>query len=546
MSVQERPSDALDENLFFLVVEVEKQLERARSQLRSPDDRLHAQVVSSEDYIDNLAASVSERALFSLLRTDANNQEQVISLKAYQVAATNLERISDFCQSLVDQLQYVEDERLFSRFQFDPFFDQVEKGLRQVHKGLTKSDHERALTICRSERKLDILYAKTFSKVLKQLEEPDSPQTLVTAVFMAHYLERMGDSLLNIGEAILSACLGERVRFDRLETLEASLEALDISDLSEIELKKMGETKSGATVAELNVAELPSVVLKEGKTKKLIEERKSVKRWNKLLPGIAPRIYDFQKGGIDSAAVFEFVQGATFEDHLLRADDESCGRALSRFGETIAAVWLRTKSEKASLADYTGQLKSRLKDVWAVHPEFQQPSSIMGSLRVASFEDLVERAAEIDAVHPCPFACTIHGDFNVDNMIYDASTDRVHFIDLHRSCTLDYVQDVSVFLVSNLRLVVFDKNIRRRINRSTMGFYRFAKKFAKKNADRSFEIRLALGMARSLVTSTRFVLDERLAKTLFLKSRYLLERLTEAHAANRLSEFCIPTEALVD
>jgi hypothetical protein len=121
----------------------------------------------------------------------------------------------------------------------------------------------------------------------------------------------------------------------------------------------------------------------------------------------------------------------------------------------------------------------------------------------------------------------------------------VHFIDLHRSRRLDYVQDVSVFLVSNHRLQVFSAPVRKRIDRVTVRFFEFAESFAHSAEDKTFEARLAFGLARSFATSTRFVLDEEFAKSMFLRARYLLERLL-AHDAQRLSEFRIPKEVLVD
>ena len=48
-------------------------------------------------------------------------------------------------------------------------------------------------------------------------------------------------------------------------------------------------------------------------------------------------------------------------------------------------------------------------------------------------------------------------------MIYDPLDKKVRFIDLHRSRYQDYVQDVSVFMVSNYRLQVLDAGTRARI-----------------------------------------------------------------------------------
>jgi len=55
-------------------------------------------------------------------------------------------------------------------------------------------------------------------------------------------------------------------------------------------------------------------------------------------------------------------------------------------------------------------------------------------------------------------------------------------------------------------------------------FYRITRVFARKTGDGTFELRLALGLARSFVTSTRFILDKSLARAMFLRARYLIEQ----------------------
>ncbi len=60
-----------------------------------------------------------------------------------------------------------------------------------------------------------------------------------------------------------------------------------------------------------------------------------------------------------------------------------------------------------------------------------------------------------------PVTVRIHGDFNTNNIIYAAPIDRVHFIDVHRSGSGDYAQDIGVFLVSNLRTPAPGRRTRR-------------------------------------------------------------------------------------
>jgi aminoglycoside phosphotransferase (APT) family kinase protein len=157
----------------------------------------------------------------------------------------------------------------------------------------------------------------------------------------------------------------------------------------------------------------------------------------------------------------------------------------------------------------------------------------------------VQRAVEVERALSAPFQTLTHGDFNVDNIIFEVDDDRTRLIDLHRSSLGDYVQDVSVFLVSNFRLQIFEAPVRKRIAREIGDFHAMAAEFADRAGDRQFGARLAFGLARSFATSTRFILDEGFAHGLFLRSRFLLDRLL-ATPPERLPEFRIPLDILSD
>jgi len=168
-------------------------------------------------------------------------------------------------------------------------------------------------------------------------------------------------------------------------------------------------------------------------------------------------------------------------------------------------------------------LEGRLPEVYRVHPEFRTAPQRLGGLQLAGFDDLVRLAAAREARLAAPFSVHIHGDFNLDNVIYDPAEKKIHFIDLHRSRYMDYVQDVSVFMISNYRLQVQDIPVRRRLAGVACDVHAVASKFARSQNDKTYEYRLALGLARSFASSTRFVFDKSHARRMFIRARFLME-----------------------
>ncbi len=267
-------------------------------------------------------------------------------------------------------------------------------------------------------------------------------------------------------------------------------------------------------------------IYKDGLRRKLKEERDGVENWHEIYPGLAPRILSYKKRGDSASLLIEHLAGMTFEQILVKESDELLALTLKKLGRTLNNVWKETKTRKPVPAEFMRQLNRRIGDVYAVHPEFESNHSNVCGFEMVSFGRLVKQVEEIEKKLKPPFSVYIHGDFNVDNIIYDPKEQKINYIDLHRSRYMDYVQDVSVFMVSNYRLQIMAAPVRKRIIGVIREFYKIAQRYARRNEDNTFEIRLALGLARSFVTSTRFILDKSLAGNMYLRARYLLEQVS--------------------
>lgn len=539
-------NDNVEENLRFQIFEVQSQLERTASYIDNPSHELLNRILSRDSYIDNLKSNI-QRKCFNLA-TDENNG-RVDILNAVNTVAYNLERIADYCGNIVKQITYIENAKVLKRYDFSPFFSEMITGVSLVHKAVTSGDVKTAISICKIEETIDDLYAEILNRALKELKPGKHTQSLVTTIFIARYLERMGDSLLNIGEAIISAFLGERIKVEQLDVLEKSLVEAGLNPkISDLSLQAMGETKSGCRIdlvsshSEADAATM--TIFKEGQPAKLQQEKTGVDYWDALMPGIAPTIYAHRQEGDTAALLFEYLKGDTFENILLNGTDTEFSQVQAALKKTLSSVWTKTKRDEQKPSNFVEQIRDRLENVYTIHPGFLSNDVVFGEMLIPSFTSLLDDVENIEKDLVSPFSVLTHGDFNIDNVIYDNQTGKIRFIDLHRSSHGDYVQDISVFLISNFRLQVFDAKVRRRINQAMCGLYIFSSETAKEAKDRTFNLRLALGLARSLVTSTRFVLDKDVACDMLLRSRYLMEAVARVKP-QQYSRFKIPEGAII-
>lgn len=519
---------SIRDNLRFLSVEVDSQLANLQSHFAAPSSAIARRILDRSGYAYNLKMRIHNSCLNKLARCKEGDAE-TLALRAVEFIATDLERIAELCRDCIKQMDYLANMKSLEAKAYGPMLDRVRRGIELVEPAIQENDTRLALKIGQIEAKLDRDYNKLLKHYVAALKQKKNTEDLTSALFVAHSVEQMGDALLDISESIISANLGQPVNFERYHSLQATVEQLDTEeDISDVQIEPIAETRSGSAISGISAQDGKEdeyiAIFKDGEKRKLKEERKGVKSWHEIYPGLAPKILSYKKRGQSAALLIEHLPGLTFEQILLHEPPELLKETLDQLGSTLKSVWRETQTDEPVCANFMQQLNKRLADVYKIHPEFQQSDTFVCGLKIPSFDSLIEKARDYEAGLQAPFSVYIHGDFNVDNIIYDPMEQRINFIDLHRSRYMDYVQDVSVFMVSNYRLQILDVPLRRRIMTLAKDFYRIARRYANKVGDETFELRLALGLARSFATSTRFILDKSLARNMFLRSRYLIEQ----------------------
>jgi Ser/Thr protein kinase RdoA (MazF antagonist) len=340
----------------------------------------------------------------------------------------------------------------------------------------------------------------------------------------------MGDSLLNIGEAALFAVTGEKIKLHEYLGLRESLESRNPgSSMGDFSIDFNWETRSGCRIAKVedisqDGSELEAI-FKKGQSDKLRKERANIARWEELVPGAPPKVLEFSDGEEDAALLLEFLEGYTLRDLALNADRRVLDDAIGALAAVLRTVWETTRIETPVCAGFVSQALDRIEAVFQLHPEFVNACFEVGSLSVASLEELLERGKAAEQHLSAPFQTLLHGDLNLDNIIYNHRTRRVHLIDLYRSKESDYVQDIATLMISHFRLPVFETAVRNLLAHATVRIYEFAAGYASAHEDKTFDARLALGLARGFLTSTRFEMDATFAREMFARAVYLLEKI---------------------
>ncbi|MFW5722851.1 MAG: phosphate signaling complex PhoU family protein, partial [Desulfohalobiaceae bacterium] len=205
-----RTAESLEENFKFLALEVAKQVRSTTDILEAPKKETVARVVSRDDYIDNLKTIIENKCFSQIHGGSRLDRREINRIRAIHIICVNLERIADFCVNVIQQLDYFSDPAFIRGYDYRSMFDTIEEALGEVIPVLDSGNLARALAICKAEFDLDLMYKECFHKILDQLSTGKQVGDLVTTLYIFRYLERIGDSLLNIGEAAIFAFLGRR------------------------------------------------------------------------------------------------------------------------------------------------------------------------------------------------------------------------------------------------------------------------------------------------------------------------------------------------
>jgi phosphate uptake regulator len=535
--------DPLSGDFRLLTTEVIQAASEAQDLLlqRNPDKsrRLYHRV----SYITTQVASLQKVSMELALHKPAGHRESLY-LQGLSSVASRLERISDLLLNLDRQASYLTELNFLNSYNLKEFFQQIFDGLEIINPALAKRDVNLAVRLGQVEEKLDACYADRFARLIKQFGPGVSSGDLVTVLMIVHYLERIGDMLLEIGEKIIYIIMGEKIKLEQYKALGEGLKAAGAASMepTSLDFHSIWGGRSGCRIGVVGKTDGvvnqnygQTVVFKHGPASKLTRERENLAAWELMVPGLTPKVKAFipAEAGTEAALMLEFIPSRNLQSIFMDNPSESGLGGLKLAFQTMIDIWQATKKLDPVPSEFCHQAQERLPEARAVYPRLVSHYGSVGKWNLKSVPELLMQAQKIEATLTAPFIARIHGDFNLSNLLYDPAAKKLNFVDLYRSRVADYIQDVSVMLISIIRLPAVNSQTRLKLYETARVGESIARQFAVSVEDETFEARLAFGLARSFITSVRFVLEENLAAKFVSRALYLWERLIEHHGCGK-------------
>ncbi|KAA1175867.1 aminoglycoside phosphotransferase family protein [Marinobacter salinexigens] len=537
-----RPINAsILEHLYFLRFEVENHFDLVEDFVTRPRATTAQRLVNRKGYRKTLLEKVDLSVAMEVQRRKVDGPVFQRS-KSVERLARLLDALGQACLEFtgIEPLRQAPDKRYKD---YAKLIRRIRKSLALIIVNPDDANTRQGLKLGRRVAKLTLdLKALSDQKAFPEKNGAAAGPVL-------HFqIERMIQLLSELADALLAANFGPAVGLQNYKQLKNAAHALT-SDSDQFGVERLALTRSGSTIAALKAEHDSSskvmAVYKEGQAHKVLEEISGVDQWKQVYPKVAPKVLSHhveQESDLGSM-VIEHLPGRTLESLILNSEWDAAELLINELCKTLGKIWKSSRTNERAQPGYMQQLRKRMPETRKTHPTLFSTGQTICGLSRPDFDTQIDQVEALEQQLRAPFSVLIHGDFNVDNLIYDEFKDRIYFIDLHRASYSDYIQDLSVLMVSIYRLPIMDPAPRAEMMKLIKQLYQFAHRFARNNKDATFNARLAIALARSFATSTRFIYDMGFARKLGFRASYLMETLARMNP-EKPEKYRLPLEEI--
>ncbi len=481
------------------------------------------EIIERDDVVDNLNMSIEERC-FDLAATGQCTAHELRTLRATLKVAINLERCGDAATHIAKRVRIMQSEAVtrIGPFEFDQILDLAAQSLQDATRAFLVQDLALAQRACEREPELDALYVPKILELRDRLQiAPEEAPYLLHSLSVMKYCEKVTDYVLNIGEQTIFLITGRRLKFAQFQQLDRLIGNQEPNSLG---FRTYWDGLSGALVARIEGGERP-VIYKEGSRRKIQEEAEKFRAWEQIGEDLTPRIIGSVNLNDRQALLRDFANGLLLSDiYMSDVATNFKLKVTQRLLTVVEYVWRSTMKETRPVVDSVEQMQRRLPEIYTLHPNLARVgrAGLTINGQSMSLDAILGATYERQAALAPHFSVWLHGDFNANNVVFDQAADQIKFVDVHRSRHGDYLQDVSIFLVSMMRRPDLTEVARLDIAAINSIVAEFARDFANEHTDVGFEDRMLISLARAHLTSARVVVEPAQAEALFRTGMELL------------------------
>ncbi len=192
---------------------VEKQIAGAVAALIERNDEQARMIIERDHSVNRMDVEVDDLCLRLLALHQPAARDLRLITTGLKIT-TDLERIGDMAVNICERiLELNREPQLKPLIDLPRMADVAQHMLRESLDSFVREDVELALAVCREDDIIDGLNSQLFRELLSYMaEEPRTISRAIPLLFIAKYLERIGDHATNIAEMVVFMVKGKSIR----------------------------------------------------------------------------------------------------------------------------------------------------------------------------------------------------------------------------------------------------------------------------------------------------------------------------------------------
>ncbi|MFZ4775000.1 MAG: phosphate signaling complex protein PhoU [Terrimicrobiaceae bacterium] len=205
--------EALRKNVLMMASLTARNLENARKGLFNRDEDWCNTVIADDEEIDSLEIQVDREGIETMLRFHPFASD-LRSVLAAMKMSVNLERVADQAVGIARRARKLNSHALLPETaEIEPLFRHAESMVVDAVRAYADQNIELSRTLKPRDRELDAMNRNFATKITELMpKHPEHIQAYLELIFIARFLERIGDQATNIAEDTVFAVAAEDIR----------------------------------------------------------------------------------------------------------------------------------------------------------------------------------------------------------------------------------------------------------------------------------------------------------------------------------------------
>lgn len=203
----------INKNLIQMANLVEKQIMSSMQALKTNDIALSEKIIKQDDMVDDFQRIIEEECII-FIATEQPLAKDLRNVFTATKIVTDLERMADYAVDIAKIIKKnkCEIEAFSKSISLWDMEELVRKMIDESLNAFIERDEDKALEICKMDDKVDALYKSIFKEILQAIKNDEANiEEIANLLFVAKYLERIGDRVTNICEGVIFVKKGKYV-----------------------------------------------------------------------------------------------------------------------------------------------------------------------------------------------------------------------------------------------------------------------------------------------------------------------------------------------